>query len=165
MYTKSKIALWICAIAWMYVIYMFSSFDGGESANMSEGITKTIVGIIYDDFDSYDEEKQSEIIHQVHFYVRKTAHFLEYGLLAVIYNTLMLVYDKPRKKQMLWAVLCAGLYACTDEFHQGFVAGRGPSWVDVCIDTSGALFGTICLSILIFIVKCGKNVRGRRISR
>lgn len=163
MYKKCKLTLWICAIVWMYVIYMFSSFDGGQSANMSEGVTMTVVNIIYDDFEAYDEERQLEIINEVHFYVRKTAHFLEYGLLAVIYNTLMFVYDKPKKKQFLWATLCAGLYACTDEFHQGFVTGRGPSWIDVCIDTSGALFGTLCLSILIFIVKCGKNVRGYRV--
>ncbi len=163
MYKKCKVALWICAIVWMYVIYVFSAYDGGQSAEMSEGITMTVVNIIYDDFDTFSQEMQLDIVNDVHFYVRKTAHFLEYGLLAVIYNTLMFVYDKPKKKQFLLATLFAGLYACTDEFHQGFVAGRGPSWRDVGIDTAGALFGTLALSILIFIVKCGKNVRGRRV--
>jgi len=163
MYKKCKVALWICAIMWMYVIYMFSAFDGGQSAEMSAGVTMTVINIFYDDFDTYSEERQLEIVDNVHFYVRKTAHFLEYAMLAMIYMLLIIVYDKLKSFRHLWAVLFTALYACTDEFHQGFVAGRGPSWVDVGIDTTGALFGTLALSILIFIVKCGKNVRGRRV--
>ena len=33
------------------------------------------------------------------------------------------------------------LYAVSDEFHQGFVAGRGPSVVDVMIDSAGVIAG------------------------
>ncbi len=38
-----------------------------------------------------------------------------------------------------WAFLLALLYAVSDEFHQSFVPGRHPSWVDaLVIDGSGA---------------------------
>ena len=41
---------------------------------------------------------------------------------------------------LLAGFLCAG-FAATDEYHQSFVAGRGPSVRDVCIDTFGAMIG------------------------
>ena len=33
------------------------------------------------------------------------------------------------------------LYACSDEFHQFFIAGRSAQFTDVMIDTCGALIG------------------------
>ena len=41
---------------------------------------------------------------------------------------------------LLAGLICAG-FAATDEYHQSFVAGRGPSVRDVCIDTFGAMIG------------------------
>jgi VanZ family protein len=40
------------------------------------------------------------------------------------------------------------LYAMTDEFHQGFVAGRHPSLVDVGIDATGALIAVVVVSLI-----------------
>jgi VanZ family protein len=40
-------------------------------------------------------------------------------------------------------VLLAGLYSLTDEFHQRFVPGRGPSIVDCGFDTIGAMLGML----------------------
>jgi VanZ family protein len=37
----------------------------------------------------------------------------------------------------------AVLYAVTDEFHQGFVAGRHESALDVGIDAAGALLAVV----------------------
>ena len=60
---------------------------------------------------------------------------LGYALLALAYWA-GLRFDKRR-----WglALLFALIYAASDEFHQSFVAGRHPSWVDaLVIDGSGA---------------------------
>ena len=47
---------------------------------------------------------------------------------------------KYNKKQYWLAWLIAVLYAATDEYHQSFVAGRGPSVIDVFVfDGLGAL--------------------------
>ncbi len=46
---------------------------------------------------------------------------------------------------MLAAVLIAGLYSLTDEFHQTMVPGRGPSLRDCGIDTFGAALGILAL--------------------
>ena len=42
-----------------------------------------------------------------------------------------------------WALAVAVLYAITDELHQGFVAGRHASPVDVGIDATGALLAIV----------------------
>ena len=67
--------------------------------------------------------------------VKKGAHMGGYGLLALSYW-----YGLRFDKRRWWlALLFAVLYAISDEFHQSFVPGRHPSWVDaVVIDGSGA---------------------------
>ena len=47
---------------------------------------------------------------------------------------------------VLWAWGIGTLYAASDEFHQGFVAGRGPSIVDVTIDSAGVIAGVLFLA-------------------
>ena len=44
-------------------------------------------------------------------------------------------------------MLAAFLYACSDEFHQSFVPGRGPAFKDVMIDSTGALVGLTIIYI------------------
>ncbi len=68
--------------------------------------------------------------------VKKGAHMVGYGMLALSF-WYALRFDKRR----WWlALLLAVLYAITDEFHQSFVPGRHPSWVDaLVIDGSGAV--------------------------
>lgn len=71
--------------------------------------------------------------------VRKAGHMFVFGTLALlIWRALAMTTAVHRP--WLWALLSAVLYAITDEVHQGFVAGRDPSAVDVGIDAAGALF-------------------------
>ena len=66
--------------------------------------------------------------------LKKTAHFLEYGILA----TLIWRALAWGRRAWLWAWLLAVLYASSDEWHQSFVPGRHPSPWDVVIDGCGA---------------------------
>jgi VanZ family protein len=75
--------------------------------------------------------------------VKKGAHLLGYGILAATYRY-GLGFSKGR-----WslALLFAVVYAITDEYHQSFVPGRHPSWLDaLVIDGSGAAIGLFILS-------------------
>lgn len=75
--------------------------------------------------------------------VKKGAHMLSYGFLALAY-WLGLRFNKRR----WWlAFLLAVLYAITDEFHQSFVPGRHPSWVDVLFFDSGGAVITLGLAL------------------
>ena len=52
------------------------------------------------------------------------------------------------RRPWAWALALAVLYAITDELHQGFVAGRHPSPVDVGIDAAGALIAIVAVGIV-----------------
>ena len=75
-------------------------------------------------------------VDTIGFIVRKTAHMTEYAVLFLLYRR-ALVLSGARHPGLAALVMSAG-YAMTDEWHQSFVAGRGPSPVDVGIDTLGA---------------------------
>ena len=79
--------------------------------------------------------------------VRKLAHMTEYCILAICISFPLYVYGL----RGFWLFIFAGLFcvafACTDEFHQSFVAGRSPAKADVAIDSLGALFGIILVQL------------------
>ncbi len=70
--------------------------------------------------------------------VQKGGHILGFGLLALAYW-----WGLRFDKRHLWlALLLTLVYAILDEFHQSFVPGRHPSWVDaLVIDGGGAVIG------------------------
>ena len=150
-----KNSIWLSlllVIAVMVMIYGFSAQTGTESGKMSGRLTTWVLNLIIPDFENFTPEKQESIRSTVGFLVRKTAHFTEYALLGL---SLMLHIAQLHKKIVvrmpwLWAWGIGTLYAASDEFHQGFVAGRGPSVRDVCIDSAGVIAGVL---IMLWILK------------
>ena len=131
----------------MAMIFCFSAQTGAESGAMSGRITMWILNLVVPGFGDFSPEKQETIRSTVSFVVRKLAHFSEYALLGF---SLMLHIAQIEKKiavrlPWLWSWVAGTLYAASDEFHQGFVAGRGPSLRDVMIDSSGVIAGTLLL--------------------
>ncbi len=87
------------------------------------------------------------------YFVKKGAHALGYGLLALAYWR-GLEFERG-KKWLAW--LLAICYATTDEFHQRFVPGRHSSPFDVLLfDNLGAILGLILWESL------GKMLRRRQ---
>ena len=75
------------------------------------------------------------------FILRKIAHMMEFGVL-----TLLLARAFHRTKPEWTRLVLIGvsatlslLYACSDEYHQGFVLGRTASVGDVIIDACGMM--------------------------
>jgi VanZ family protein len=85
----------------------------------------------------------------IHFYLRKSGHFLGYGLLALAWLRAWWL-TLPRSvfvMDALLALLGTAMTASADELHQTFLPGRtGTPW-DVLIDCSGA----ITLQLLVYI--------------
>jgi VanZ family protein len=86
-----------------------------------------------------------------HFCLRKVGHFTGYGLLSVLFYrawhaSVDSFWKGSRKGLRLeaaaLAVVCVFVVASLDEWHQSFLAGRVSSFVDVMIDTSGAIVFT-----------------------
>ena len=77
-------------------------------------------------------------------WVKKLGHLCIYATLAWTYVRGLAFDGRPLTwRSVVLAVAAAGLYGATDEYHQSFVPGRGPAWLDVAIDTTGALLGAV----------------------
>lgn len=76
----------------------------------------------------------------VDFFLKKTAHFIEYAILGI------LSYRATRSIRI--SILFSILYAASDEFHQSFIPGREPSIRDVIIDSVGVIAGVAICSKL-----------------
>lgn len=142
----------LLVIAVMVMIYCFSAQNGTQSGAMSGKLTSWVINILVPDFENMTEENQESLRSTVGFLLRKTAHFLEYALLGF---SLMLHIAQIEKKiavrlPWLWAWGIGTLYAASDEFHQGFVAGRGPSVRDVMIDSSGVIAGVLLILLTLY---------------
>lgn len=106
---------WIPALLWMAVIFAFS-----HRPNIETGVS-------------------------CDFALKKTAHLLEYGLLAL---TLYLGFNGTIRhwsfRSAGWAWSASILFAISDEIHQAFIPTRTAHPRDVLIDVVGA-----CLALAI----------------
>ena len=148
--------VWLLAI--MGGIFWFSSRTAEQSSDMSQNVTNEI----FDPSVPVDKETAAKRHHNV----RKSAHILEYGVLGNAFCLFLFfiadanfIRSWSRRLLAFWAWLGSTVYAMTDEIHQIFVPGRGPSVKDVSIDAVGALLGV--LSVWAF---CRFALKGRNIS-
>ena len=144
MITLLKPLSFLPAILMMYVIYSFSAQTGEVSGQLSYKFSYKIVEtknqLLNENKSSAELAVSADTIH---FYVRKAGHMTEYFLLAVAISFPLYVYGV----RGIWLVILAGIicvgFAGLDEYHQSFVADRGPSLRDVGIDSIGALIGIL----------------------
>lgn len=140
------------ALAMMCVIYGFSAQDGSASGNMSYQVSYKIVKIGNEILDKgLDETQIADCADQIGYPVRKLAHMTEYFLLAVAVSFPFYVYGLRGFPLMLVAGFICVAFAAGDEYHQSFVAGRGPSVKDVGIDSIGAFFGILTVQIICWV--------------
>ncbi|MBI4239620.1 VanZ family protein [Candidatus Uhrbacteria bacterium] len=110
------LSLWLPVTLWCGLLYFFSSIP-----DLSSGL-------------EHD------------FALRKGAHMLEYGVLA------LLTWRAVRGSMQCSALAAAGivfafcvLYAMSDEIHQSFVKGRTASLLDLGVDSFGAFVALLFL--------------------
>ncbi|MGL6099840.1 MAG: VanZ family protein [Fusobacteriaceae bacterium] len=113
-------------IAIMILIFWFSSRDGRKSREQSSYIEMGM--------------KKVSRARKVRVNVRKNAHFFIYLALGC---TAFLGTDRRGRKEMLGVGIFVVLYSISDEYHQSFVPGRGPSILDVGIDSLGGALGIV----------------------
>lgn len=134
--TMKKIKYFIPSIMFMIIIFWFSHQTGTESSGLSI--------YIFNWLENHLHIIVPELI------IRKMAHMGEYALLAF---TFIYGFSKNKlilQKILLFSLSSTFLYACSDEFHQLFIAGRSGQLVDVMIDTMG---GVIAIILFYFIKK------------
>ncbi|MDT7807348.1 MAG: hypothetical protein QOJ70_1161 [Acidobacteriota bacterium] len=88
-------------------------------------------------------------IERVHFLIRKTAHFTEYALLALLAARAFRTSSRTRLKRLWWLAAFA-LVACVslaDEYHQSFVPSRTGTIYDSFLDMTGGATALACCAV------------------
>jgi VanZ family protein len=142
---SALIFLWVVTVAWAAQIYNFSTatFGGVLTTWLLSQILRLVHATV-----------SLDTFFFLHHLMRKCAHLTEYALFSML-----LFYSLGRRREWrlrpaIWALTVAGLYSLSDEFHQLFVPGRGPSIFDSGIDTVGAIVGIL---IVFVVCRLGRN--------
>ena len=137
-----KAAAWGLCAAWMAVIFFMSAMPGEVSGEQSGTLVNLLLGAI----EAVGISQESVNPALLELLLRKGAHMAEYAVLfLLLFRALRL---SGVRRPGLTALLLSAAYAATDEFHQMFSEGRGPSPVDVLIDIAGAGGGWGVLTLL-----------------
>jgi VanZ family protein len=133
---KTQLNPWLWVALWMLIIFLFSTstFSGENTSRIIGPILKWIIPDI-----------SSEAVSFIQFLFRKTAHVIEYAILAILLCNALIrrLIDFSQTGLIFKSVFICFIYAVFDEWHQSWSVDRIGSLMDVFIDTVGALFGTI----------------------
>ena len=139
-----RLKAWLPAAIWMGVIFMMSAMPGDVSGETSGTLVRLLMGLL--SLVLGEETAAGIPIDMIHLLIRKGAHMAEYSVLFLLYNRALRM--EGAKHPGLYALMLCAAYASTDEWHQAFVADRGPSAADVCIDALGAGIAWLAAGIL-----------------
>ncbi len=139
------VVLWIL---WMAVIFSYSAKTASASTVQSNRVGKMLCSVFVSGYSDMPSEAQLKMAESIDFFVRKTAHFLEYTILGIL--TVFAMRQSRFGKGRLYGVslLWCVLYAISDETHQYFVPGRACKAVDMVLDSAGALFGILLVLLV-----------------
>ncbi len=89
--------------------------------------------------------------------LRKLGHFSEFAMLGLLLCALCAELRQRGIHSVTMPLLCGVLAAMCDETIQAFTPDRGPSVIDVWIDTAGVLTGILLLLAGSYIVRLRKE--------
>ena len=143
-----RVIFLIILLITFYIIFNFSAQDGENSGSLSEQVTRYIVEII-SKLKSMNINQKEYYIGRLHPIVRKLAHFSIYAVVGFSVMGFMCTFDIKNIFKVIISLSVGVTYAISDEIHQHFIPGRGPSIVDVGIDSLGVITGIFILVTLI----------------
>ena len=138
---RLRLLLRLVLIATLCFIWSNSLVGKEGSASLSRTVTAWLNGIG---------------IPVTEHFVRKAAHFCEFGLLGCELMLLFWLRSGVRFQNLCNAAFAALLSAVTDETIQIF-SGRGSQVQDVVLDFSGALTGILLVSLIISLIEKRKS--------
>ena len=138
---RLRLLLRILLVVTLCFIWGNSMQDKAESANISGRVTAWLNSIG---------------IPATEYFVRKSAHFCEFGLLGVELMLLFWLRSGLHMQNCCNAAFAALLTAVTDETIQIF-SGRGSQVQDVVLDFSGAVTGILFVSLMISLIEKRKQ--------
>ena len=152
-------------VAAMVVIFVFSGSAGGMSSAQSNAVGEWLLGVLGIEIPPGQSASDVDIFWG--FTVRKCAHVFLYfclGASAVLFVAALSAKALPQWRPSIsagGAVIISFLYACLDELHQSFVAGRDGTFADVGIDAIGfVLASLLCMVVwyLMLAIRAGRTI-------
>ena len=123
---------------WMATIFVFSTSDFGSE--QTGAIFEPLVRFFYPSI-------PQATLDVLHFVIRKLAHLTEYAILAYLWYRALSAPGTKSPSPFMTSLLICVLYAISDEWHQSFIADRGPSPADSLLDSCGAAIMLLLLGI------------------
>lgn len=139
---KKRIIYGIFVIAWMILIFSFSSQNGEESQKTSGYFTDKVVQIISKVKMDVDIVKTEEVIS---FLIRKMAHFSIYFVGAILIFNFVSTFSLKLRNVILLTFIIGVVYSISDEMHQLFISERAGQIRDVLIDSAGVIIATLLM--------------------
>jgi VanZ family protein len=139
---RNKLLVWLPTLVWLAILACFSTdvFSTEHTGSVLQKIIHALFGEI-----SWQQ------FQQIHFYIRKTAHFSSYGFLSALaffsWRTTLSAVQPWSARWAGLALLLTFFAASLDEFHQTFVPSRTGNFHDVLLDVTGALFFQFVLAL------------------
>ena len=145
---RSLLRNWWPAVFWMGVI--FAESTDFASANNTGGLLYSVISFVVPTVSHPFVDLLNEVL-------RKTGHFLGYGILSVLVFLALKNTNRDRLKNLVgrpWGIYLRDLWrlewsfigvmatvgmATYDEIHQSFIPSRTGRWQDVILDTCGAI--------------------------
>ena len=161
---KKLIILGVAIIFVMTFIIVMSNQDVNSSDSQSKKVVMEIVNK-YDKITNADNEtlakhQTKSFIEEANHFFRKFSHAFIYFVLGILVLDFLITLNKSSFYLCnLYSLLFVFIYACTDEYHQTFVAGRTGKFSDVLIDSVGALIGCIIFSVCYILIMKRKRCK------
>lgn len=141
---KKRIIFTALLLLCMTAIFIFSSQNGIQSAEISGNFTDKILTFLNPEIDSMSAAERTDYFRHAHFIIRKLAHFTIFMLLGILS---LLTFDsynfRSKRMKLLLSLLFCLIYAASDEYHQTFSSGRAGQLRDVIIDFGGSITGIL----------------------
>src|SRR5215468_1199022 len=132
---RQLVKYWLPLLIWLGVIFV-----GSTSVMSAEQTSRYIVPFLL----WLKPGMSPKAIWTIVVVVRKSAHAIEYAVLALLlWRALRSVPTVRTRTFVVFGAVLLGcaLVAASDEFHQTFVKSRTPSVRDVLLDVGGAFLG------------------------
>jgi VanZ family protein len=155
--TGSLVRNWWPVVLWMGVIVTEST--DMASANNTGGLLYNVISVIAPHVDHAFVDLLNEVL-------RKTGHFLGYGILSVLVFFALKNTNRDRVRRLIqrpWGMCLRDIWrpewsfigvmatlgmATYDEIHQTFIPSRTGRWQDVVLDTCGAIAMQVVVYLL-----------------
>lgn len=135
-----RLARYLPLVLWIGFIFYASS--GQMSASETSRFVGPVVRWFYPDVDP-------ATLKTIHIFVRKTAHFVEYALLALVAARAFLTSSRRVLRRNWFALSFAlvAIIALSDEYNQSFYATRTGTIYDSLLDMTGGLAALAAIAL------------------